>query len=97
MYRSALSKCMGSLINMTERGTFASWLYRVSVNHCMDTFRKKKVETVEYSDETGGGSLTPEVVYLQKEKYRQLENLLATLKKEGSPHCPSEIYERLDL
>ncbi|MGD6778553.1 RNA polymerase sigma factor [Sutcliffiella horikoshii] len=75
-------KVYGQLDKYDQKGTFASWLYRVSVNHCMDTFRKKKVETVEYSDETGGGSLTPEVVYLQKEKYRQLENLLATLKKE---------------
>ncbi|MCM3620208.1 sigma-70 family RNA polymerase sigma factor [Sutcliffiella horikoshii] len=75
-------KVYGQLEKYDRKGTFASWLYRVSVNHCMDTFRKKKVDTVEYSDETGSGSLTPEVVYLQKEKYRQLENLLATLKKE---------------
>ncbi|WP_226681984.1 RNA polymerase sigma factor [Sutcliffiella horikoshii] len=65
-----------------RKGSFASWLYRVSVHHCMDIFRKKQIDTTEFSDATGGGTLTPEVIYLQKEKYRQLENLLATLKKE---------------
>ncbi|WP_223491383.1 RNA polymerase sigma factor [Sutcliffiella horikoshii] len=75
-------KVYGQLDKYERKGSFASWLYRVSVNHCMDTFRKKQLHTVEYSDETGGGSLTPEVIYLQKEKYKQLESLLATLKKE---------------
>ncbi|WP_223702186.1 RNA polymerase sigma factor [Sutcliffiella deserti] len=65
-----------------RKGSFSSWLYRVSVNHCMDTFRKKKLETVEFLDEKESGSLTPEIVYLQKEKYKHLEKLLAILSKE---------------
>jgi len=75
-------KVYGQLDKYDRKGSFASWIYRVSVNHCMDTFRKKQPHTVEYSDETGGGTLTPEVIYLQKEKYKQLENLLSSLKKE---------------
>ncbi|WP_404459706.1 RNA polymerase sigma factor [Sutcliffiella horikoshii] len=61
-------KVYGQLDKYDRKGSFASWLYRVSVNHCMDIFRKKQLHIVEYSDETGGGNLTPEVIYLFKRK-----------------------------
>jgi RNA polymerase sigma-70 factor (ECF subfamily) len=64
-------------------GSFSSWLYRVSINHCMDEFRKKKFQLVELSGEKlEDRALTPEIVYLQKEKYKQLEELLSILPSE---------------
>ncbi|WP_253905463.1 RNA polymerase sigma factor [Bacillus sp. THAF10] len=75
-------KVYQQLDKFDQKGSFSSWLYRVSVNHCMDTFRKKKLDAVEFIDEKESSSLTPEVVYLQKEKYKHLEQLLAILPKE---------------
>jgi len=82
LVQECIIKVYGQLDKYDRKGSFASWLYRVSVNHCMDTFRKKEFHTVEYSDEREVRNLTPEVIYLQKERFKQLEILLATLKKE---------------
>ncbi|MFD2446902.1 RNA polymerase sigma factor [Bacillus sp. CGMCC 1.16607] len=62
-------------------GSFASWLFRVTINHCMDEFRKKsnQIKKEEMTDETLVNSNYPEVIFLKKEKNRQLERLIATL------------------
>lgn len=44
-------KVYQQLDKFDQKGSFSSWLYRVSVNHCMDTFRKKKLDAVEFIDE----------------------------------------------
>ncbi|QFT90741.1 ECF RNA polymerase sigma factor SigW [Bacillus sp. THAF10] len=75
-------KAYEQLAKYDQKGSFPGWLYRVSVNHCMDYFRKKKLEMVEFSEDHGGVNVTPEIAYLQKEKYMHLEKLLAHLSKE---------------
>ena len=62
-------------------GSFSSWIYRVAINHCMDEFRKKryKMKQVEINEETFVNANHPEVIFLKKEKNRQLERLIATL------------------
>lgn len=62
-------------------GSFSSWLYRVAINHCMDEFRKKRhpIKQSEIDEETVVNDNHPEVIFLKKEKGRQLERLIETL------------------
>lgn len=64
-----------------EKGSFSSWLYRMAINHCMDEFRKKshQMKSSEVKEEDVVNGNHPEIVYLQKEKNRQLERLVGTL------------------
>lgn len=64
-----------------QKGSFSSWIYRVATNHCMDEFRKKSYQTkqVEIEDEQVVNYNHPEIVFLKKEKSRQLEKLIAML------------------
>lgn len=64
-----------------NKGSFSSWLYRVAINYCMDEFRKKsyQMKQVEIDDEQVINPNNPEIVFLKKEKSRQLEKLIAML------------------
>ncbi|ALC85455.1 MULTISPECIES: RNA polymerase sigma factor [Bacillaceae] len=64
-----------------NKGSFSSWIYRVTINHCMDEFRKKsyQMKQVEIDEERVVDSIHPEVILLKKEKSRQLERLISTL------------------
>lgn len=79
--QEAFLKIYRQLGKYKETGTFSSWLYRVAVNHCLDEFRKKRLQTV--SGESIEEQLTeknhPEIIFLKKEQQRQLERLLAAL------------------
>ncbi|MEK4023186.1 sigma-70 family RNA polymerase sigma factor [Mammaliicoccus sciuri] len=79
--QDAFLKVYHQLGKYKETGSFSSWLYRVAINHCMDEFRKKRYHStqVELGEEQVIDSNHPEVVFLKKEKHRQLERLLATL------------------
>ncbi|MBY0223673.1 sigma-70 family RNA polymerase sigma factor [Sporosarcina aquimarina] len=79
--QDAFLKVYHQLGKYKETGSFSSWLYRVAINHCMDEFRKKRYRStqVELGEEQVIDSNHPEVVFLKKEKHRQLERLLATL------------------
>ena len=63
------------------KGSFSSWMYRVAINHCMDEFRKKrfKMEQVETREDDVKDFHHPEVIFLKKEKNRQLEKLIGGL------------------
>ncbi|GAF63323.1 RNA polymerase sigma factor SigW [Bacillus sp. TS-2] len=63
------------------KGSFAGWLHRVTVNHCLDTFRKHeyKIKKEEIQDYASEESQQPDVIYLQKENQRQLEKLISSL------------------
>ena len=63
------------------KGSFSSWMYRVAINHCMDEFRKKrfKMEQVEIREDDVKDFHHPEVIFLKKEKNRQLEKLIGGL------------------
>lgn len=64
-----------------QKGSFSSWLYRVAYNYCMDEFRKKsyQMKQEEMSEESIINSDHPEIVFLKKEKSRQLEKLISIL------------------
>ncbi|WP_075620441.1 RNA polymerase sigma factor [Paenisporosarcina indica] len=81
LVQEAFIKVYRQLDKYDEKGSFSSWLYRVAMNHCMDEFRKKKYQMQQ--SEIGENNIIntnhPEVIFLKKEKQRQLERLIATL------------------
>ena len=81
LVQDAFIKVYRNLDKYDASGSFSGWLYRVAINHCMDEFRKKRYSTVQVEiDETKVVNREhPEVVFLKKEKSRQLERLIATL------------------
>jgi RNA polymerase sigma factor (sigma-70 family) len=64
-----------------SKGSFSGWLYRVAINHCMDEFRKKRyqINQLAVDDVIIENPNHPEVIFLKKEKNRQLEKLIAAL------------------
>ncbi|WP_257535537.1 RNA polymerase sigma factor [Mesobacillus foraminis] len=66
------------------QGSFSSWIYRVAINHCMDEFRKKRHKMVENEmrEDHIRDSNHPEVIFLKKERNRQLEKLIGCLPEE---------------
>ncbi|MFC5602018.1 RNA polymerase sigma factor [Sporosarcina koreensis] len=81
LVQDAFIKVYRNLGKYDASGSFSSWLYRVAINHCMDEFRKKRYSTiqVEIDEAKVVNREHPEVVFLKKEKSRQLERLIATL------------------
>lgn len=79
--QEAFIKVYRQLGKYDETGKFSSWMYRVAINHCMDEFRKKryKMKQVEINEGQVLNSNHPEVIFLKKEKSRQLERLIASL------------------
>ncbi|PWA11939.1 RNA polymerase subunit sigma-70 [Pueribacillus theae] len=84
LVQEAFIKVYQQLGKYDETGKFSSWIYRVAINHCMDEFRKKryKVKQVEINEGHILHSNHPEVIFLKKEKSRQLERLLSSLPQE---------------
>lgn len=68
-------------LNSYKAGSFKSWLYRVAINHCIDELRKKeyKIHQEPLLDEQLVEVNHPEIIYLKKERERQLEQLLSGL------------------
>ena len=81
LVQDAFIKVYNQLSKYNGKGSFSSWMYRVALNHCMDEFRKKryKMKQVEINEEHVVNLNHPEVIFLKKEKSRQLERLIATL------------------
>ncbi|MFO1444114.1 RNA polymerase sigma factor [Bacillus sp. Bva_UNVM-123] len=81
LVQEAFIKIYEQLGKYDGKGSFSSWLYRVAFNHCMDEFRKKsyQMRRVEINEELMEDSKHPEVIFLKKEKSRQLERLISTL------------------
>ncbi|HYK73860.1 MAG TPA: RNA polymerase sigma factor [Pseudoneobacillus sp.] len=81
LVQEAFIKVYHQLEKYDGSGEFAGWIYRVTINHCMDEFRKKRyqMKQVELTDEKLDNPNHPEVVFLKKEKSRQLEKLVSTL------------------
>jgi RNA polymerase sigma factor (sigma-70 family) len=81
LVQEAFIKVYQQLVKYDNTGSFSSWLYRVAINHCMDEFRKKryKMKQVEIDEGTVVNPDYPEVIFLKKEKSRQVERLIATL------------------
>lgn len=81
LVQDAFIKVYRNLEKYDGSGPFAGWLYRIAINHCMDEFRKKRYSTVqvEIDESKVVNREHPEVVFLKKEKSRQLERLITTL------------------
>ena len=81
LVQEAFIKIYRQLGKFDGKGSFASWMYRVAINHCMDEFRKKhfKMEQVEIREDDVKNFHDPEVIFLKKEKNRQLEKLMGGL------------------
>ncbi|SEM54232.1 RNA polymerase sigma-70 factor, ECF subfamily [Mesobacillus persicus] len=84
LVQEAFIKVYHQLGKYEGKGTFSSWIYRVAINHCMDEFRKKryKMQQLEISEDQVVNSNHPEVIFMKKEKNRQLEKLIGTLPEE---------------
>lgn len=82
--QEAFIKVYHKLDKYDNKGSFFSWMYRVAINHCMDELRKKryKITQVEINEEKVVDSNHPEIIFLKKEKNRQLEKLISSLPEE---------------
>lgn len=81
LVQEAFIKVYQQLGKYNQTGSFSSWLYRVAINHCMDEFRKKRYQIKQGEIDEGkvANHNHPEIIFLKKEKNRQLERLIATL------------------
>jgi RNA polymerase sigma factor (sigma-70 family) len=81
LVQEAFIKVYQQLGKYDNKGSFSKWMYRVAINHCMDEFRKKsyKMKLVEINEEKVVNPNHPEVIFLKKEKNRELERLIGTL------------------
>lgn len=81
LVQEAFIKVYRNLDKYDASGSFSGWLYRVAINHCMDEFRKKRhsMTHIEVDEEKVVNPNHPELVFLKKEKSRQLERLISTL------------------
>ena len=79
LLQEAFIKVYEQLGKYDQKGTFKSWLYRVAINHCLDQFRKKRIQLEQVKDTHLVSDTTPEVVFLKKEKSRELEQLVNAL------------------
>ncbi|KGR87219.1 RNA polymerase sigma factor [Lysinibacillus odysseyi] len=81
LLQEAFVKAYEQLPKFDQKGSFKSWLYRVTINHCLDTLRKKsyQVKQEEIQDEQLVNAASPEIIFLKREKNRELERLIARL------------------
>ena len=81
LVQESFIKIYRQLRKFDGKGSFSSWMYRVAINHCIDEFRKKrfKMEQVEIREDDVKDIQHPEVIFLKKEKNRQLEKLIGGL------------------
>ncbi|BAQ09593.1 elf family DNA-directed RNA polymerase sigma subunit sigw [Bacillus sp. OxB-1] len=79
--QEAFIKVYQRLDQYKETGSFSSWLYRVAINHCLDQYRKKYYQSASQQIDENQviNPQHPELIFLKKEKSRQLERLIATL------------------
>ncbi|MBM4765418.1 RNA polymerase sigma factor [Bacillus sp. B15-48] len=82
LLQEAFIKVYEQLGKYEQKGSFKSWLYRVAINHCLDQFRKKTIQFIQIEENQLVSETSPEVVFLKKEKSRELERLVARLPEE---------------
>lgn len=86
MAQEALIKLYRSITSFKHKSSFSSWVYRLTVNTCMDGLRKRKREPVslEFSIETGmspedTGTDSPEEEILSIEKSEDIQKAINKL------------------
>lgn len=82
LLQEAFIKVYEQLEKFDQKGSFKNWLYRVAINHCLDQFRKKRVLLEQVEDTHLINDTTPEVIFLKKEKNREIERLISYLPEE---------------
>lgn len=83
MAQEALIKLYRSIVSFKHKSSFSSWVYRLTVNTCMDGLRKRKHAPVslEYSIEIGAtsedtGTDSPEEKILSIEKSEDIQKAI---------------------
>ena len=56
LMHEAFLKAFKKIDSFTGEATFGSWLKRIVINQCLDTLKRKKIETVELKDYMEPGS-----------------------------------------
>ncbi|HZJ85099.1 MAG TPA: sigma-70 family RNA polymerase sigma factor [Syntrophomonadaceae bacterium] len=96
MTQEAFLKAYRSLRTFKGDSSFGTWMYRVATNVCLDELRRRKRRIVAFSldeplatqegDELGkeipDNSLTPDLIYEQKELSEYIQSQLNELKSE---------------
>ena len=86
--QEALLKIYRSFKKFKNQSTFSTWIYRVTVNTCLDELRKKKKGfLLHLNDEEGSGKdimdsssdSLPEVSYERKERLKSLQKAILEL------------------
>lgn len=87
-------KAYRNIANFDERSTFSTWIYRITVNTCIDEMRKRKgKQTVSLDNELEGeegswkkeipdSGVTPEESLLRKEEQKEIEMALETISED---------------
>ncbi|MFT9849883.1 RNA polymerase sigma factor [Aneurinibacillus sp. REN35] len=60
---------------------FSSWIYKIAINSCHDTWRKRKQEILSEQEEEHIDHTSPEHIYLHKEQADELMGYIARLPK----------------
>jgi RNA polymerase sigma-70 factor (ECF subfamily) len=74
--------CFLHLKNFNNRAKFSTWLYRLAINKCIDWLRKNKRQPhlLELDElQNLGGDLTPEEIYINKERALWLQKVINNL------------------
>lgn len=79
LLQEAFIKVYEQLRKYDQKGSFKNWLYKVTVNHCLDQLRKKNLKIEQVDEERLVNETSPEIVFLKKEKSRELERLISGL------------------
>lgn len=94
MSQEAFIKAFRNIGNFNEQSTFSTWIYRITVNTCIDEMRKRKNKNTISIDEKLEGDEnsfqkeirdtgeTPEDIILRKEKDKEIIEALDNLSEE---------------
>jgi RNA polymerase sigma-70 factor (ECF subfamily) len=60
---------------------FSTWIMRITGNHIIDVYRKKKFETVTFDEysESGESEMSPETEYIRREQQARIGKIVAGL------------------
>lgn len=83
-------KAFAALANFNEEYAFSTWLYKIAINNCIDSFRKKKLATFsldspipakdgEIPRDFADAAASPERTLLARERTKLIEEAIASL------------------
>ncbi len=106
LMHEAFLKAFRKIDSFTGEATFGSWLKRIVINQCLDSIKRKKIETVELKDymdpgsDEGSWSFDPEIslneiVRCIEELPLKCKNVVKLYLMEGYDH--QEVAQILDI